>query len=868
MKIVAIFLILLNIFFIFHQTKAEEISFISQPQDSLLHQTYCWQPGNQYRPIISLDGEWEYRVTDNDSFKKVILPASCDYCGEITFKKTFIPDSSFTNHFFRLICYGINYHAMIFINNKFIGTHSGGYTSFAINITEGKILINQKNIIEIKVNTRLESKYTLPQQFQPEGIKNIAGIIRSIYLLALPELCLEDVTVNYQLTKDLSECELEVNFNLIDRIHHTIEQESKKVLLPPIQYYIELIEKNKPLIKQNEGINTESYLLTRPITKKLRFKHPQLWSPETPTLYLLRIQLLQGKQVIDQIDQSIGIKQIDFQNGNIYLNGQRFILKGVNWNENYLVHGVLFERKQLARELELIKQLNANAIRVLNHPAHPMFATLCDSLGLLLLQEMPLNMVPTAWLTSDIFLDRCTDHLLETIDRDQNHVSIFAWGIGGEFLLADPVHRNFIHKMTKTAKTINNHPFYTWNSPSLVKGEIDSNIIAGVTTLGLEKDQIQNALSKWIRQNQKQINLVLSYGSPQLSRSSDKEIKAIFEEYQALQIVEAWQTIVSFPEIDGYFITALSDYQGNYPSTIFGNYEESKLRPFGLTDDVRKKRIAFETIRSLYQDGKYLLNPAIAMKKEFPVAFPLVGLGTVLVFLFMMNSRKYFRENLKRIFVHPHGFYVDLRDGRKIPPSHTIFLSIFISVGCGLVLASILSFFKYQPQIDHLMSLFLPTDNLKNYICKLSWQPGWAILFFSMINLFVFFFIAVYFKIIALLTKKRCTIIQCLTITFWLGGNFIILIPIGMVLFRVLQYEKLIVPTFLLLILSYIWFLFRTIKGMRVLFIWTFGRTFIVLIITIFITVTGVLYYYQSQDALIDYLKYYYQIYADQIFLN
>ena len=861
MKKSSIFLILWLVFFQNHCAAASEVKFISQPDDSLILSAYCWQPANAYRPLLPLDGEWEYKIKEKAPFARVVLPASCNYWGEITFQKSFVPDSTFSNHFFRLVCYGINYSCRIFINDKFIGSHSGGYSSFAYDIADGIIHLNQKNIIEIKVDTRLDSKKTIPHRFQPEGIKNTAGIFRSLYLLAIPEMSLEDVGVDYQLEPGFSECNLEINFHLKDRIDNSPDQNSKKGASDPIVYHIEISEKNsvKPIQQEWKEIDDANYVLTRTIATQLKIKQPQLWSPDSPFLYSIRIQLFKKNGVIDQFDRSLGIKQIDFRNGNIFLNGNRFVVKGINWIEDYQVNGAVFDRHQLLKDLKSIKQLYANAIRVVDHPAHPLLATLCDSLGLMLLQEIPLDWIPTQRFASDIFLNHGSDYLQETVNRDRDHVSVIAWGVGGDFLLSDLQSKNFINKITNSANTINNQFLYFWNSPPLSTDKSDSNLIAGISIFNLEKNQIQQLLSEWIVHNSGKPSFILSYGAPLLTSNDNN---SIFEEYQVLQIVEAWQVITSIPEIDGYFLSTLSDFHGNYISTLFKNYTAGNLRPFGLTDLTRKKRAAYETVRSLYQEGKTRYNPGIDMKDELPVEFPVAGLGAILIFLFMVNSRRYFRENFKRIFIHPHGFYVDIRDGRKIPTSHTVAMAIFISFGCGLMLASLLSFFKNQQPFDHLMTILLPTENLKMKLCFLCWNPGWSILFFTGLSLMTFFLIALYFKIIAIITRKGSSFSQTLTMPFWLGGNFILLLPVGMVLFRLLQYQQLIIPTFTIIAIVLLWFFFRMAKGMRVMFIWTMPRSFFILIASTFVILGGVLYYYQYHYALFDYLKFYYQIYG------
>lgn len=106
---------------------------------------------------------------------------------------------------------------------------------------------------------------------------------------------------------------------------------------------------------------------------------------------------------------------------------------------------------------------------------------------------------------------------------------------------------------------------------------------------------------------------------------------------------------------------------------------------------------------------------------------------------------------------------------------------------------------------------------------------------------------------------------QALTIAFWLGGSYILFVPVGLVLNRVLQQENTLGWSLAFILLMNLWFFFRLIKGMRVMFKWPFRQAFLVLIVSLVAIGGGILYYYQSKFALIDYLKYYYQMFEQQI---
>lgn len=869
MKKYFIFFALIFLLFIFSDIFATEISFTSIQVDSTFARTYTWQSGNTQRPIIPLDGQWEYRIQEKDEWKNVDVPSHCNYSGEITFRNTFVPDSTFQNRFFRLVCYGINHYSMIFINSKFIGSHSSGYNSFFLNIADGVIKINEKNIIEIKVDTRLSARTTIPQKFQLNGFQATNGIFRSLFLLALPELSIEEPLVEPRLSEDYSNCDLNISIELKDRVDDITSFDTSDNMNNSFRVRAELFSRgnSKAIVSQTEKITPQDYQLTRIVSTSLKFRRPDLWSPDSPSLYFLKIQLIHDNEIFDEIIHRFGIKDLRIQDSNIFLNGKQIILKGINWHEDYLKATALLNPDQLYRDLKSIKQLSANAVRVLNHPPHPMFAQLCDSLGLFVLQDVPIQWVPPGILSTDIFQKHSIDYLREMVVRDRDHVSLFGWGIGGQVLDYGEEVVDFISNSLEQEKA-EDQVLYSWHSPAFPPQKSDSTVIQGLSLFGMKRNELETAIPDWLRRNPNSINLIMSFGAPKLGIPTNDESDVLFEEYQVLQLVDAWQTIVSFPEIDGYFVHSLSDFYGNYPSGIFGLNEDFRLRPVGLTDHSRKTRIAYETIRSLYQEGKCRYNPGVDIKAELPGIFPLVGIITLLVLLFMINTRRYFRENFKRIFVHSHGFYVDLRDGRKIPPSHSIFMAAFIVIGFGLVQASVLYFFNSQPQIDHLITLLIPNFQLKSYIAQLSWQPGWAILIFSLVNLFLFLALSIFIKLVAVIIGKRFPFSQALTLPFWIAGNYVLFIGLGMVLFRVFQYSNLVIPAFMIIGANVIWFIFRLIKSIRVVYTWSFNRALITLFFIFGIIIGGLLYFYQYNAAILDYIKFYYQIFGSSLLIT
>ena len=856
------FIFAILIIFCLKNSRAEEIRFVSVPNDSSVYNILTWQKPNRYRPVIILDGKWQYRIPSENIRGEVTIPSSCQFQGEVIFQRTFNPDTSLQNHLFRLVCYGINYYCEIFINNKFIGSHAGGYSSFYIDIPKDFIFFHKDNIVEIKVDTRLDGKTSIPQLFQANGIKNTFGIFRSIFLVAQPELFIDNPAITYKLNTDFSRCDVNVQFELYDRGNYLLNLSEDELKKERLSYQIELFSQRKKnlVFKTINKLDYSNYQLKKLISANFTLKNFQLWSPESPALYLLRIKLIQNLQVIDQIDQQIGFRQLDFFNGNIFLNGERFFIKGINWVEDYKIDGSLFNREQLFKDLELIKQLHANAIRVLNHPPHPYVVYMCDSLGLLLLQELPLNSIPPRRLNSEVFRSRITDYLLEMISRDRFNVSLLGIGIGENLLPDNKNTQQFLEYLYRKIISTLEVPVYTNFSPPIRRGTVLPGSISGISLFNLDKAQILKKLPGWLNQNLSHPMLVLSFGAPKLGNPKNVEDDADFQKYQVLKIARAWETITGYPEIDGCFISCISDYYGNYASTLYGNNSDPYLKPVGVTDYQREKRFAFKALKSLYQEGKCRYNPTLKFEQANPEIFPILGIISLLIFLFILNNRRYFRENFKRIFIHSHGFYTDLRDGRKIPFSHTALIALFSSLGCGMVIGSILFFLRDQPIFDHLSTLILLDPFLKEQFSRIVWKPGPLIFLGTVLTVVYFIVFAILFRLFGFIAQKKVTFGRLLILSFWLGSNYFIFLPIGMILFRLLQYQNLFSYTLIFLAFVDIWYFSRVIKGLRVVFTITFWQTLALVCTIIIVLSAGFLYYYQMKIDFINYLLYYFSI--------
>ncbi|MEN9907409.1 MAG: hypothetical protein RLZZ540_550 [Bacteroidota bacterium] len=157
----------------------------------------------------------------------------------------------------------------------------------------------------------------------------------------------------------------------------------------------------------------------------MQFPNIKPWSPETPNLYNLKLELKQNGKTIHEITERIGFRTLEFiKKDGIYVNGKKIIMKGVNRHEIWPESGRSTSKRLSIMDVNLLKDMNMNAVRG-HYPADSHFLQVCDSLGIFVLDEL------AGWQNS---YDTETGSKLvkEMVTRDVNHASVIIWDNGNE----------------------------------------------------------------------------------------------------------------------------------------------------------------------------------------------------------------------------------------------------------------------------------------------------------------------------------------------------------------------------------------------------------------------------------------------------
>lgn len=366
------------------------------------------------------------------------------------YKYKFKADSRWAGKYINIVFEGVMTDAEVKINGKSAGKiHQGAFYQFKYEISS-LLNFDKDNLLEVKVSKRSENK-SINIAERGGDFWVFGGIFRPVYLEVLPESHIERVAVNAQ---------ADGNFDM---------QVFTKGPHKGYELKAEFEKAGKEARREILKSVTVPVSATDSITQVHQlFNKIDLWSPEFPNLYSLTLSLKnsQGK-VIHRIHQKFGFRTAQLRpHDGFYLNGKKVKFKGADHHSFWPETGRTTSKALSISDVLMMKDMNMNAIRMSHYPPDSYLLDVCDSLGLLVLDEL------TGW---QHYYDDSTGHRLvkEMVLRDINHPSIVIWDNGNEggfnrhldndFDIYDPQKRLVIHPWERFNGTNTKHyPDYNY----------------------------------------------------------------------------------------------------------------------------------------------------------------------------------------------------------------------------------------------------------------------------------------------------------------------------------------------------------------------------------------------------------------------
>lgn len=302
----------------------------------------------------------------------------------------------------------------VYIHTQKVGEHIGGYDEWTIDITDAAAAYNGK---DIPLSIRCDNSRDL--ELIPSDLSDFnlyGGIYRYLNLVYVPPLSIDKMFT--RATTDASGNQ--GHLQLSARLHNPLSIQEADVTISLIDPTGRLVIQQKNHFPQLEQqITIDDITLAQPV----------LWSPDQPHLYSLQIRISTATDTYTHTER-IGFRHFEFATkGPFHLNGKRLLLRGTHRHEDHAGVGAAMTEEQIWDEMRLMKDMGVNFIRLGHYQQSRIVLDACDSLGILVWEEIP-------WcrggLGGQVYQEQARRMLTNMIEQHQNHPSIIIWGLGNE----------------------------------------------------------------------------------------------------------------------------------------------------------------------------------------------------------------------------------------------------------------------------------------------------------------------------------------------------------------------------------------------------------------------------------------------------
>ena len=317
---------------------------------------------------------------------------------------------------------GVDSAFYLWVNGQKVGYSQDSRTPAVFKLN--KYLQPGENTIAVEVYRYCDGSYLEDQDFF-----RLSGIFRNVQLYTTGKTHMRDVALHPTLDKNYKNGELFADVQLINYAKD----------LWHVDLHMELLDANgkqiSKVMKERVAVGGDLTTVRTPI---IRLDDPAKWTAETPNLYQVVVKLvgMQG-ETIEANSYRIGFRTVEIEGGQLKVNGQPILVKGVNRHEHDPNTGHYVSRESMLLDIQLMKQLNVNTVRTCHYPDDPYWYELCDELGLYVIDEVNIESHGMGYGSDSLakfpswgpaHLDRTKNMLY----RDRNHASVIIWSMGNE----------------------------------------------------------------------------------------------------------------------------------------------------------------------------------------------------------------------------------------------------------------------------------------------------------------------------------------------------------------------------------------------------------------------------------------------------
>lgn len=316
---------------------------------------------------------------------------------------------------------GVNSFFTLWVNGEKVGNGKDSRTPVEFDIT--KFLKPGENLLAVENFRWCDGSYLEDQDFW-----RMSGIFRDVYLWSPPDIHIRDFEVKTDLDAQNRDATVKVDVR--------VENTGKTTAAATVEAQL-LDAEGRPVASPRAELNLSAGGEGR-AGLSADIANPLKWTAETPNLYKLLLTLKDSKGgTLEVIPANVGFRKIEIKDGNLLVNGQRPLIKGVNHQESDPDLGQVYTPERMLQDILLMKQNNINTVRNSHYPNAPAWYDLCDQYGIYLINEADIESHGMMADGRDLaknpaWLDAHMNRTVRMVERDKNHPSVTIWSLGNE----------------------------------------------------------------------------------------------------------------------------------------------------------------------------------------------------------------------------------------------------------------------------------------------------------------------------------------------------------------------------------------------------------------------------------------------------
>lgn len=451
---------------------------------------------------------------------------------------------------------GANSVCDVYFNGTHLGKHEGGYSGFRYDVTN---LIKSVNTIEVGVdNSHFEHVYPLWADFTFYG-----GLYRDVnFIYDKPvhfdklDLASSGVYVTQSdVSKAKADCHVTAKVNNMDKESH-------------VTCHVSMMDADGQIIT-NESLSKivsgkDSFDLD------ITLENPHLWQGvEDPYLYTCVVTLEAEDMESDRVEIKTGLRYFKFdEHEGFFLNGKHMKLNGVSRHQDRLAVGNALTKEHQIEDMELIKEIGANSIRLAHYQHNQFFYDLCDREGMVVWAEIPYISKTS---DTDETASNAISQMRELIRQSYNHSSILMWGVQNEIGIGEETKSlqqivKEIHDVVKEEDTSRvTTQAQVMMIPEDDPSHYETDIMAWNKYYGWyvgEAEEFDDFIHDFRRENPNRGFGISEYGAEGILRwhTEEPKVKDYTEEYHSLYHEKVIRIFDKYPFIWGTYVWNMFDF--------------------------------------------------------------------------------------------------------------------------------------------------------------------------------------------------------------------------------------------------------------------------------------------------------------------